>query len=289
MPRTRMQQLRSVRQIMAFWRLRFKQAQINQVSASLAYTTILAIVPMLSIATILISQLSAFINFRQSLQIWISATLIPGGISDVISQYLANFSGSSKGLTYFGIAGLLLSVIFSLMTIEKAFNQVWQVKQQRRLMMRIVLYVVITALGPVLLGLSIYITSYFIAVSHEMSLGFDLPLQVIDWLLPFLLTMMPFVVLYKFGPSAVVKWRHALIGGLLAAMVFETAKYGFAFFVSYAQFYKTLYGAFAIVPLFLVWIYLTWWVTMAGAILTATLPLLKEQDWFTDAAIRDRL
>jgi membrane protein len=140
----------------------------------------------------------------------------------------------------------------------------------------------VTALGPVLLGLSIYITSYFVAASHDLDVGFRYHIELIDWLVPLLLTMMPFIVLYKFGPSADVRWRDALIGAVVAALVFETAKYGFTYFVSMTPVYKTLYGAFAIVPLFLVWIYLTWWVTMAGAVLTASLPHIRDNNWFTD-------
>jgi membrane protein len=279
---TRTQQFRTGRQLFLFWRQRFSQAQLNQVSGSLAYTTVLAVIPMLSIATILIGQLSTFINLREEIQLWITNTLIPGGLSDTISRYLTSFSSHSKGLTLFGIAGLLFSAILTLMTIEKAFNQVWQVKQQRPFFKRIMMYILVTALGPVLLGLSIYITSYFVAASHDLDVGFRYHLELIDWLVPFLLTMMPFIVLYKFGPSADVWWRDALIGAIVAALVFETAKYGFTFFVSKAQVYKTLYGAFAIVPLFLVWIYLTWWVTMAGAVLTASLPHIRDNNWFTD-------
>jgi membrane protein len=282
MPRTRTQHIHTARQLYNFWHLRFKQAQINQVAASLAYTTILAIVPMLSIATILISQLSTFINLREAIAAWIGSTLIPGGLSVTIGRYLSSFSSHSKGLTYFGIAGLLVSVILMLMTIEKAFNQVWQVKQQRPILKRLLIYTLVTALGPVLLGISVYITSYFVAASREIDIGFTEHIKIIDWLVPFLLTMMPFIILYKVGPSAFVTWRDALIGGLLAAIVFETAKYGFTLFVTKAPVYKTLYGAFAIGPLFLVWIYLTWWVTMAGAIVTASLPQIRDNNWFTD-------
>jgi membrane protein len=279
---TRTQQFRTVRELYRFWHARFAQSQLNQVSASLAYTTILAIVPMLSIVTILIGKLSRFINLRESIQGWITSTLIPGGLSDTISRYLTNFSNHSKGLTLFGISGLLLSAILTLMTIEKAFNQVWQVKEQRPFLMRILMYIVVTAFGPVLLGISIYLTSYVMAFSHDLDLGFDYHIRVIDVVLPFIITMLPFIILYKFGPYAVVYWRDALIGGLLAAVVFESAKYGFTLFVSKAQIYKTLYGAFAIFPLFLVWIYLTWWVTMAGAVLTASLPHIRDKNWFTE-------
>jgi membrane protein len=283
MVRTRTQQFRTGKELYRFWHQRFAQAQLNQVSASLAYTTILAIVPMLSILTIFISKLSKFINLREAIQAWITSTLIPGGLSDTISRYLTSFSSHSKGLTLFGIGGLLLSAILTLMTIERAFNQVWQVKQQRPFLIRLLMYILVTALGPVLLGLSIYLTSYVINFSHDLNVGFNYHTKIIDVLIPFVLTMFPFVVLYKFGPNAIVQWRDALIGGILAAVVFESAKYGFTLFVSKAQIYKTLYGAFAIGPLFLVWIYLTWWVTMAGAVLTASLPHIRNNNWFTEA------
>ena len=283
MVRTRTQQFRTGKELYRFWHQRFAQAQLNQVSASLAYTTILAIVPMLSILTIFISKLSRFINLSEAIQAWITSTLIPGGLSDTISRYLTSFSSHSKGLTLFGIGGLLLSAILTLMTIERAFNQVWQVKQQRPFLIRMLMYILVTALGPVLLGLSIYLTSYVITFSHDLNVGFNYHTKIIDVLVPFVLTMFPFVVLYKFGPNAIVQWRDALIGGILAAVVFESAKYGFTLFVSKAQIYKTLYGAFAIGPLFLVWIYLTWWVTMAGAVLTASLPHIRNNNWFTEA------
>ena len=283
MVRTRTQQFRTGKELYRFWHQRFAQAQLNQVSASLAYTTILAIVPMLSILTIFISKLSRFINLREAIQAWITSTLIPGGLSDTISRYLTSFSSHSKGLTLFGIGGLLLSAILTLMTIERAFNQVWQVKQQRPFLIRMLMYILVTALGPVLLGLSIYLTSYVITFSHDLNVGFNYHTKIIDVFVPFVLTMFPFVVLYKFGPNAIVQWRDALIGGILAAVVFESAKYGFTLFVSKAQIYKTLYGAFAIGPLFLVWIYLTWWVTMAGAVLTASLPHIRNNNWFTEA------
>ena len=114
-----------------FWKSSFASAQINQVAASLAFATVLAIVPMLSIATILIGQLPQFVNFREGIQAWISVTLIPGGLSQSVSTYLDEFSTHSKGLTLFGVVGLIFSAFLTLMTIEKSFNQVWQVKRQR--------------------------------------------------------------------------------------------------------------------------------------------------------------
>jgi membrane protein len=282
MVRITTQQARSGIQLFLFWRDRFSQAQLNQVAAALAYTTILALVPMFSIATILVSKLSAFIQVRVAIQEWIALTLIPGGLSEKISSYLFNFSKHSKGLTTFGVLGMLLTAFLSLMTIERSFNQVWQVKQARPFLKRAIIYVSVTILGPVLLGLSIYTTTVLLNASKSLHLGFNHQVYMAEWIIPFLLTLMPFTLLYKYGPSVQVDWRDALFGSIMAALVFEMAKYGFTLFVSKAPLYKTLYGAFAIVPLFLVWIYLTWWVTLAGAVLTASLPIVRDNHWFTE-------
>jgi len=282
MVRITTQQARSGIQLFLFWRDRFSQAQLNQVAAALAYTTILALVPMFSIATILVSKLSAFIQVRVAIQEWIALTLIPGGLSEKISSYLFNFSKHSKGLTTFGVLGMLLTAFLSLMTIERSFNQVWQVKQARPFLKRAIIYVSVTILGPVLLCLSIYTTTVLLNASKSLHLGFNHQVYMAEWIIPFLLTLMPFTLLYKYGPSVQVDWRDALFGSIMAALVFEMAKYGFTLFVSKAPLYKTLYGAFAIVPLFLVWIYLTWWVTLAGAVLTASLPIVRDNHWFTE-------
>jgi len=282
MVRSRTRQVKNIQQIYLFWKRRFQQAQLNQVAASLAFTTILAIVPMLSIATILISELSTFINLKLAIQTWITSTLIPGDLAIGVSMYLTNFSSHTKGLTTFGLVGLTFTAFLTLTTIERAFNQVWRIHRQRPFWMRAIIYISVTIGGPILLGLSIYITSYALSASHSVKLGFTFHRVIMDSLLPFLLSMLPFIALYKLGPSAKVKISDAIIGAIFSAIVFELAKYIFTFFVSQASFYKALYGAFAIGPLFLIWIYLTWWVTLAGAVLTASLPLIRDNHWFTE-------
>ncbi len=272
-----LKKIQYLKMVFYFWRKRFAAAQINQVSASLAYTTVLAIVPMLSIATILIGQLPQFINLREAIQSWLTATLIPGVLSHKVSGYLMQFSNHSKGLTLFGAAGLFISAFLTLMTIEKSFNQVWQVKVKRSFLKKVMFYTVVTACGPVFLGVSIYLTSLIMTATHKLDFGFADQLNSLDVIFPFLLTCMPFVMLYRFGPNVRVTNQDAIIGGAVAATVFELTKYGFTIFISQVPVYKTLYGAFAIGPLFLVWIYLTWWVTLAGAVLTASLPQIRQE------------
>ena len=261
--------------LFAYWLKRFKEARLNQVSASLAFTTTLALVPMLSLATMLVSYLPSFINLRATFQAWLLSTLMPGTLSQGIASYLARISTNAKGLTILGLGGLMVTTLLTLITIEQAFNQVWGVKNSRGIIKRFLIYGVATILGPVLLGLSIYMTSLLVSASQGWIKNLPLNLEVLAALLPMLLTALTFLLVYKLGTSAVVKWKDALVGGLCAAVVFECTKLGFTFFVAKVPVYKTLYGAFAVLPLFLLWIYLTWWVTMAGAVLTASLPHIR--------------
>lgn len=261
--------------LFAYWRQRFGEAHLNQVSASLAFTTTLALVPMLSIATMLFSYMPSFLSLRTSLEAWLLSSLMPGTLSQGISSYIGRISSNVRGLTIFGLGGLMISTFLTLVTIEQAFNQVWGVKNSRSFLKRFVVYGLATILGPLLLGLSIYLTSLLVSASHGWTKHLPLNLGLLAALLPMILTALTFLLVYKMGTTAVVKWKDALVGGLCAAVVFECAKLGFTFFVAKVPVYKTLYGAFAVLPLFLLWIYLTWWVTMAGAVLTASLPHIR--------------
>ncbi len=266
-----------------FWRKRFRQAHLNQVAGSLAFTTTLALVPMFSIATILIGYLPGFLSWREALQKWLVGSLVPGAISNGVSAYVTQFSSKAKGLTLFGSVGLVLTTFFMLITIERAFNQVWGVKIPRSFPKRMFIFVTATFLGPLFLGLSIYFTSLLVSASQGWIGHLPLAFELLASVLPIILTALTFLMVYKMGPSAFVEWKDAFTGGLVAAVVFEFAKLGFAYFVAKMPVYKTLYGAFAILPLFLLWIYLTWWVTMAGAVLTAALPELRAGRLYTSS------
>jgi membrane protein len=175
-----LKKIQYARTIFYFWKRRIARSQINQVAASLAYTTVLALVPMLSIATILVGQLPQFINLREAIQGWLTATLIPGVLSQRVSLYLLQFSNHSKGLTLFGVAGLFISAFLTLMTIEKSFNQVWQVKVKRSFIHKILFYSLVTALGPIFLGLSIYLTSLIMTATHNLDFGLSIQWNIID-------------------------------------------------------------------------------------------------------------
>jgi membrane protein len=174
-----------------------------------------------------------------------------------------------------GIAGLFITAIMTLSVIEKAFNQIFKVHQSRPLFKKVLIYSAATFLGPILLGAGIYLSGALFSATEgwieALSIGFSL----IATITPIVLAVLVFAVVYKVLPYSQILWKDALFGALFAAISFELMKFGFAVFLTHTAFYKTVYGAFAIFPLALLWIYLTWWITLAGAVLVANLPSIR--------------
>ena len=248
---------------------------LNQVAGSLAFTTTLALVPMFTVGSILIGYVPQVIEMKYALQEWILNTYLPGGINQPILRYIDQFSEKAKGLTLFGLAGLFVTTVLTMAVIEKAFNQIWQIKAQRPFLKRSAIYFSATLLGPLVLGIGIYLSGWLLSTTQGLTDAVSIRFEVFALIIPLLLTISLFTLVYKVLPFTFVAWRDALIGALLAAIIFELIKYGFGFFVTTVPFYKTVYGTFAILPLALIWIYVTWWVTLAGALLVANMPLIR--------------
>jgi membrane protein len=248
---------------------------LNQVAGSLAFTTTLALVPMFTVGSILIGYVPQVIEMKYALQEWILNTYLPGGINQPILSYIDQFSEKAKGLTLFGLAGLFVTTVLTMAVIEKAFNHIWQIKDKRPFFKRTAIYFSATVLGPLVLGVGIYLSGWLLSETQGLTEAVSMQFEVFALIIPLLLTISLFTLVYKVLPFTFVAWRDALFGALLAAIVFELMKYGFGFFVTKVPFYKTVYGTFAIVPLALIWIYVTWWVTLAGALLVANMPLIR--------------
>jgi membrane protein len=248
---------------------------LNQVAGSLAFTTTLALVPMFTVGSILIGYVPQVIEMKYALQEWILNTYLPGGINQPILRYIDQFSEKAKGLTLFGLAGLFMTTVLTMAVIEKAFNHIWQIKAKRPFFKRSAIYFSATVLGPLVLGIGIYLSGWLLSETQGLTEAVSMGFELFALLIPLLLTISLFTLVYKVLPFTFVAWRDAVLGALLAAIVFELMKYGFGFFVTTVPFYKTVYGTFAIVPLALIWIYVTWWVTLAGALLVANMPLIR--------------
>jgi len=130
-------------------------------------------------------------------------------------------------------------------------------------------------LGPILLGVGIYLSGVLFSASEGWTDAISFRFGVIATVTPIFLAVLVYAVVYKILPYSKILWRDAFSGACFAALNFELLKFGFAIFLTHTAFYKTVYGAFAIFPLALLWIYLTWWITLAGAVLVSNLPSIR--------------
>jgi membrane protein len=248
---------------------------LQQVAASLAFTTTLSLVPMLTVASILIGYLPSVIRIKYAFQAWLLDTYMPGGLNEQVFNYLDQFSAKAQSLTLIGLIGLVVTTIMTMVVIESAFNQIFRVTQRRPIVKKVAIYAAATILGPLLLGVGAYLSGLLLSASEGWTESLSLGLSLIATFVPVLLAIAVFTVVYKVLPYEQILWMDAFSGAIVAGVIYELMKFGFGLFLTNTAFYKTVYGAFAIFPLALLWIYLTWWITLAGAVLVANLPSIR--------------
>jgi membrane protein len=251
---------------------RFSEDRCSRVAGALSYTTLLALVPLTAVAIAVVSVFPVFRPVMDTVQEFVYGNFVPAA-GAVVSKYLQQFALNAGKLTAWGLLFLVIAALMVMATIEYTFNDIWHVKQTRKRLHRFLAYWALLTLGPILIGVSLTITSYLVSLPlfsgntvlggfRAFALGMLPPLS--EWL--------AFVLLYTVVPNHPVRLRHALVGGLFAMVLFEIAKRGFGYFVVTFPSYRLLYGALAALPIFLIWIYLSWVVTLLGAVLTAALP-----------------
>jgi membrane protein len=274
--RTLSSELNTLKRLARFAAKRSREDRIAQVAGSLTFTTMLAIVPLATVAFALFTAFPIFAQFQASLQVFLAQHLMPDQINNQIFNYLNQFASKAKGLTTAGMIALFVTSVMTMMTVESAFNVIWRVVKPRPFAQRVLVYWAIVTLGPLLIGVSLSISSYLFARSAMLAGGHVPPL--VEWALTgtaLPLTTLAFALLYVYLPNCPVQWRDAVLGGLLAAVAFEFAKRGFGFYVRRMPTYTAVYGAFALVPLFLLWVYLCWFITLAGATFVSALPAIR--------------
>jgi membrane protein len=271
-----------IQQTINFIRLvarRFSADNVPQTSASLTYTTLLAIVPLITIGLTIFSAFPAFETISTNLKIFILENMLPEAAGKVISVYMFQFSQNAGKLTAIGTVVLAITAFMLMHTIEGALNGIWHVRRARPLTQRLLIFWAVLSLGPVLIGGSLYVTSYF--ASLALGLGHEVhgaTLYVLKFV-PITLTVTAMSLLYLMVPNRYVPAQHAWLGGLIAGLCFEAMKSLFSSYVSHMPSYTLVYGAFAILPLFLLWIYLSWMTVLLGAVITAELPNLALGNW----------
>jgi membrane protein len=245
----------------------FKQSiddRCPQIAASLAYTTLLALIPL----TVLIYTIytTAFIDpaLQLKAQAFVFDSLSPTA-AEQVRQYLFESAIQASSINILGLFMLLISVVVMMYTIDTALNSIWKINTPRYLIRRIFVYLALLIFGPFAISFSLFASTYIASLPLIASLlGESVENGLFSWL-PFVVLWAAFTMLYKWIPDCKVRWLHAFSGATFAVCLFEIAKTIFTLYVSYFPSYELLYGALAAIPLLLIWIYLTWLIVLIGA------------------------
>lgn len=259
----------SVDFVKAYWQ-RCQQDQIQVIGGYLTYISLLSLVPLVTVMFAMLSAFPMFAEFRTNMEQFIYANVIPSR-GDEIQAYLTQFIGNTGSMTAVGILALVILALLLIHNIDKTLNKIWRVTSRPRLVISFSIYWMILTLGPILFGLSIGVTSYLVRLSafaDDYTPGFS---TLVLELVPYLMSLAAFFILYLVVPNLKVRVKHALWGALLAMVLFEFSKYGFALYVTHFTAYQTIYGALALLPILFVWVHLSWMVVLLGAELTALL------------------
>ena len=251
---------------------RFDEDRCLQVAGGLTFTTLLALVPLLAVALSVSSATPLFDQWMEELQEFVASHFLPDSGARLIRAQLLEFTANAGRLTALGLAFLGLTALSLMMGIDETFNRLFRSQQRRPFARRLLAHLALLAFAPLLIGASLSMTSRLVAQSLGLLGEWGLAATALLRGGPYVFTCLAFTLLYLLLPKRPVLVRHALAGGLLAGLAFELAKLGFALYITNFATYTMVYGAFAAVPIFLLWIYLSWLVVLLGATLTALLP-----------------
>ncbi|MDR2129113.1 MAG: YihY family inner membrane protein [Burkholderiaceae bacterium] len=253
---------------------RFQQDRLGVMASSLTFTTTLSLVPFFAVVLSVFTAFPLFADFKAALERWLAESLIPASISSNVMDYLTQFASQARQLGTLGMAGLLVTALTLVLTIDHTLNDIWRVRRKRPLGQRVLVYWAALTLGPLLLGTSLAITSAVVSRSAgwfpalpgggAFALGF----------LQLLLMTGGVTLLYRYVPNAPVKWSHALAGALFVALCLSVTRHALGIYLARVPTYSLMYGAFATLPILLLWIYMSWLIVLLGAVIAAYLPSL---------------
>lgn len=255
-------------------RVRFREDHLGLTASSLTFTTSIAMVPFFTVALALFTAFPIFAKLQVALQTWLIDSLIPDNIARQVLGYLTQFAGKASKLGAAGLLVLLVTALSLILTIDRTLNGIWRVREERPFGQRVMIYWAAVTLGPLVLGASLALTSYAVSVSRGLVGGLPGSLRFLLDVLEFFLLAGGVAAMYRYVPNTFVKWAHAWAGGLFVATGIEIAKKLLALYLTSVPTYSMVYGAFATLPILLVWIYVGWVIVLLGAVIAAYLPSL---------------
>ena len=255
-------------------RNRFREDRMGLTASSLTFTTSIAFVPFFTVALAVFTAFPMFSTLQAALQAWLVRSLIPDNIARQVLGYLTQFSGQASKLGVAGLAVLLVTAIALILTIDRTLNSIWRVRKPRPLAQRVLIYWAAITLGPLVLGASLAVTSYVVSASSGLVGVLPFSVRFVLDVAQFFLVAGGMGALYRYVPNTYVQWGHAFAGGLFVAAGLEIGKKVLGAYMTAVPTYSMVYGAFAALPILLVWIYVSWVIVLMGAVIAAYLPSL---------------
>ena len=256
-------------------RARFREDHLGLTASSLTFTTLISLVPLVTVMLALFSAFPMFASFQVALQKYFLQSLVPDNIAKPVLSALTQFSSKANRLGTVGLVFLVFSALALMLTIDRTLNAIWRVRTPRPIAQRVLVYWAAATLGPLVLGVSLSLTSYVVSASKglvsDLPGGVSLLLNAIE----FVLLSGGMAALFHYVPNTYVQWRHAVAGGVFVSVGFEVAKKVLAWYLAQVPTFAVVYGAFATLPILLVWMYLGWVIVLLGAVIAAYAPSLQ--------------
>ncbi|ELR63267.1 Ribonuclease BN [Photobacterium marinum] len=253
-----------------YLRRRIGHDRLTVAAGSMAYVTLLSLVPLLTVVLSALSTFPVFAGLGELLQNFVIENFVPAA-GEVVKQYLNEFVANAGKMTAVGIGALFVVALMLISSIDRALNFIFRVHEKRRPMISFSIYWMVLTLGPILVGTSIAVSSYLGSLNLLESEAVHGLFQQTLRALPVIMSSSAFLGLYLLVPNIKVRFHHALVGALFASTLFELSKKGFALYITNFPSYQVIYGALAVIPILFVWVYLCWCIVLLGAEITASL------------------
>ncbi len=253
-----------VRRFILFLSSRLREDRMVVTAGALSYTTLLALVPLFAVLFSIVAAFPVFDAAVGQMRMFIFDNFVPAS-GEQVQQYLEEFVAQVNQLTGIGVAFLVVTALLLMDTIDKAMNRIWYVDKRRPLLIKFAVYWAVLTLGPMLIAISIVMTTWLASLPLPLLDEAGATVSTLVWMMPFIATMLALSLMYIAVPNCRVAIWPGIAGAGIAALLFEFAKYGFTVYVASVPTYATIYGALAVIPLFLVWLYISWIIVLFGA------------------------
>ena len=256
-------------------RQRFREDRLGLAASSLTFTTLIALVPLVTLMLAVFTAFPMFASFQDALEKYFLQSLVPDTIAKPVLRALTQFASKASRLGSVGLLFFVGTALAMMLTIDRTLNGIWRVRKPRPFAQRVLVYWAALTLGPLVIGISLSVTSYALSASRGLVSVMPGTMSMMLNGAEFVLLALAIAGLFHYVPNTAVRWRHAWAGAVFVAIAFEFAKRALAWYVDAMPTYSAVYGAFATAPILLLWIYCGWVIVLLGAVIAAYAPSLS--------------